>query len=79
MLDNETIGSAVVLYYFGRIIEKATINGQTACYWHLSNGQRFQKELGYYFDRYSKSMRIDVKFWNQEVEVDYQAHLEIKR
>ena len=79
MLDNEIIGSAIVLFHFGKIVEKVTIEGQTDCYWHLSNGQRFQKKLGYYFDSYSKTKRIDVKFWSQDVEAEYQAHIEAKQ
>ena len=76
MLKSETIGSEIVLYHFGKIIEKATIKGETACYWKLSNGQQFQKKLGYYFESYNKSKRIDVKFWTQDVDAEYQAHLE---
>ena len=76
MLDNETIGSKVALYHFGKIEEKATVEGQTACYWHLSNGQRVQKKLSYYFESYNKSKRIDVEPWSDETEAKYQAHLE---
>ena len=79
MITDETIGSTVVLYHFGEVIEKARIDGQTACYWKLSNGQQFRKDLGYFFDKYSKTKRIDVKFWTAEVEAEYQAHLESKR
>ena len=76
MFKDAAIGSTVVLYHFGKIIEKATIEDQTACYWKLSNGQQFQKKLGYYFESYNKSKRIDVKFWDEEIESTYQAHIE---
>ena len=76
MFADAEIGSTVVLYHFGKIIEKATIENETACYWKLSNGQQFQKKLGYYFESCNKSKRIDVQFWNDEIETKYQAHIE---
>ena len=76
MLTDETIGSKVALYHLSKITGEATIEGQTACYWKLSNGQQFQKKLGYYFESYNKSKRVDVKFWTQDVDAEYQAHLE---
>ena len=79
MLADATIGSKVALYDWGKIIGKATIKGQTACYWHLSNEQRVKKELGYYWENHNKSKRIDVKLWTDEIEALYQAHTEAKR
>ena len=79
MLADATIGSKVALYHYGDISGKATIKGQTACYWQLSNEQRVKKELGYYFEKYNKSKRIDVKLWSDEIEAKYQAHTEAKR
>ena len=79
MLADATIGSKVALYHYGDISGKATIKGQTACYWHLSNEQRVKKELGYYWENHNKSKRIDVKLWTDEIEALYQAHTEAKR
>ena len=79
MLSNATIGSKVALYHFGKIEEKATIEGQTDCYLKLSNGQRVRKELGYYFESYNKSKRIDVEPWSEETEAKYQTQLEARQ
>ena len=79
MLTDATIESKVVLYHFGEIIGKATIKGQTACYWQLSNDQRVKKELGYYWENHNKSKRIDVKVWSKEIEALYQAHTAAKQ
>ena len=79
MLADATIGSKVALYNWDKIIGKATIKGQTACYWQLSNDQRVKKDLGYYWENHNKSKRIDVKVWSEEVEALYQAHTEAKR
>ena len=79
MLTDATIGSSVILLEWKKITGKATIEGQTACYWKLSNGQQVKKELGYYWKNYSKSERVEVEPWSEEIEARYQAHLESKR
>ena len=79
MLTDATIGSSVILLEWKKITGKATIKGQTACYWKLSNGQQVKKELGYYWKNYSKSERVEVEPWSEEIEARYQAHLESKR
>lgn len=79
MFADAAIGSKVALYYYGEIVGEATIEDQTACYWKLSNGQRFQKELGYYFESYNKSKCIKVRLWTSEVEAVYQAYQDKKR
>lgn len=79
MLTDATIGSTVVLLEWKKITGKATIEGQTACYWKLSNGQQVKKELGYYWKNYSKSERVEVEPWSEEIEARYQVHLESKR
>ena len=79
MLSNATIGSKVALLEWRKITGEATIEGQTACYWKLSNGQQVKKDLGYYWKNYSKSERVDVESWSEDLEARYQAHLEAKR
>ena len=79
MLTNATIGSKVFLFNWDEIIGAATITGQTACYWKLSNTQQVKKTLGYYLQGYSKKKKIKVKLWTQESEDLHQIHIEAKR
>lgn len=79
MLSNATIGSKVALLNGKKIVGEATIEGQTNCYWHLSNDQRVKKELEYYWESHNKSKRIEVKLWSEDLEVQYLAYAESKR
>ena len=79
MLADATVGSKVALYHLSKITGEATIEGQTACYWHLSNDERVKKELGFYWESYNKSKCVYVKPWSEEIEVEYQAYLESSR
>ena len=76
MFADAILGSKVALLDWKKIVGQATIDGETACYWLLSNDQRVKKDLGYYWESHNKSKRIEVELWSQEFEAKYQAHIE---